>query len=133
MTYNDMLGTFTNLYRTRLFDDSWTVTQEWTGVNVAWLTGYLQRKFVVEVKEAGTIIFVLQQVCYNPFVPPYPATLTHPARHALLQRSRGPIQLHPTLHPPKARQRARRLHLPRAPQITKLPPCRPLRQLRGRA
>jgi hypothetical protein len=61
MTYADLLGTFTNLYRTRLFDDSWSVTQEWTGVNVAWLTGYLQRKFVVEVKEAGTVIFVLQQ------------------------------------------------------------------------
>ncbi len=54
MTYADMLNTFTNLYRTRLFDDTWTVTQQWTGVNVAWLTGYLQKKFVVEVKEAGT-------------------------------------------------------------------------------
>jgi hypothetical protein len=62
MTYSDMLGTFTNLYRTRLFDEKWTVIQEWTSVNVAWLTGYLQKKFVVEVKKSGTVVFVLQQV-----------------------------------------------------------------------
>ncbi|KAK0717300.1 hypothetical protein B0T26DRAFT_646798 [Lasiosphaeria miniovina] len=62
MTYQDMLLTFTNLYRTRLFDDQWTVTQEWTSVSVAWLTGYLQQKFVVEVKKSGTVVFVLQQV-----------------------------------------------------------------------
>lgn len=66
MTYTDMLSTFTNLYRTRLFDDAWTVTQQWTGVNVAWLTGYLQKKFVVEVNEAGTVVFVLQQVPPTP-------------------------------------------------------------------
>ncbi|KAK3372083.1 hypothetical protein B0H63DRAFT_288176 [Podospora didyma] len=62
MTYSDLLGTFTNLYRTRLFDESWTVTQEWTSVNVAWLTGYLQRKFIVEIKKAGTVVIVLQQL-----------------------------------------------------------------------
>lgn len=62
MTYADMLGTFTNLYRTRLFDSSWQVTQEWTSVNVSWLTGYLQKKFVVEVKESGVVVFVLQQL-----------------------------------------------------------------------
>lgn len=61
-TYSDMLHTFTNLYRTRIFDESWTVTQEWTFVNVAWLTGYLQRKFIVEVKHKGTVVIVLQQV-----------------------------------------------------------------------
>ncbi|KAK0707169.1 hypothetical protein B0T21DRAFT_416338 [Apiosordaria backusii] len=34
MTYSDMLHTFTNLYRTRLFDDKWAVAQEWTNVNL---------------------------------------------------------------------------------------------------
>ncbi|KAK4222126.1 putative calpain [Podospora fimiseda] len=62
MTYSDMLNTFTNLYRTRLFDDSWTVAQEWTSVNVAWLSGYLQRKFIIEVKTEGTVVIVLQQL-----------------------------------------------------------------------
>ena len=65
MTYSDMLGTFTNLYRARLFDDTWTVAQEWTSVNVAWLSGYLQeKKFVIEVKEAGMVVIVMQQVLY---------------------------------------------------------------------
>lgn len=62
MSYNDMLHTFTNLYRTHLFDDEWAVAQEWTNVNVAWVSGYLQRKFVIEVKTATTAVFVLQQV-----------------------------------------------------------------------
>ncbi|KAK4171194.1 putative calpain [Triangularia setosa] len=62
MTYSDMLHTFTNLYRTRLFDDQWTVAQEWTNLNVAWVSGYLQRKFVIEVKTATTAVFVLQQL-----------------------------------------------------------------------
>lgn len=62
MSYNDMLHTFTNLYRTRLFDDEWAVAQEWTNVNVAWVSGYLQRKFVIEVKTATTAVFVLQQL-----------------------------------------------------------------------
>lgn len=62
MTYEDMLLTYTNLYRTRIFDKTWTVVQEWTSVNVAWLTGYLQRKFVVDVKTKGVVVFVLSQV-----------------------------------------------------------------------
>jgi hypothetical protein len=62
MTFQDMLTMFTNLYRTRLFDKSWTVVQEWTSVNVAWLTGYLQRKFVIELKEPGLAVIVLSQV-----------------------------------------------------------------------
>jgi len=67
MTYSDMLGTFTNLYRTRLFDDTWTVAQEWTSVNVTWLSGYLQKKFVIEVKEAGMVVIVMHQVrfCFS--------------------------------------------------------------------
>ncbi|KAK0726092.1 hypothetical protein B0H67DRAFT_482053 [Lasiosphaeris hirsuta] len=62
MTFKDMLNTFTNLYRTRLFDDQWTVTQEWTSVSVSWLTGYLQKKFIIKVKETGTVVLVLQQI-----------------------------------------------------------------------
>ncbi|KAK3342141.1 hypothetical protein B0T25DRAFT_466168 [Lasiosphaeria hispida] len=62
MTFKDMLNTFTNLYRTRLFDDQWTVTQEWTSVNVSWLTGYLQKKFIIEVTQTGTVVLVLQQI-----------------------------------------------------------------------
>jgi calpain family cysteine protease len=63
MSFEDMMITFSNLHRTRLFDSSWTVVQEWTSVSVAWLTGYLQRKFVIDVKKAGVTVFVLSQVC----------------------------------------------------------------------
>ena len=65
MSYQDMMVTFTNLYRTRLFDSSWTVVQEWTSVNVAWLTGFLQRKFIVDIKRGGVAVFVLSQVLAN--------------------------------------------------------------------
>jgi hypothetical protein len=63
MAYEDMLSTFKFLHRTRLFDERWTVVQHWTSVNVGWVTGYLQTKFLVEIKKAGPVVFVLCQVC----------------------------------------------------------------------
>lgn len=62
MLYEDVLETFKFLHRTRLFDEKWTVIQQWTSCEVAWLTGYSRTKFVVDVKEAGTIVIVLAQV-----------------------------------------------------------------------
>ena len=65
MSYQDMLETFLFLHRTRLFDEKWTVVQQWTSVNVAWVSGYLNTKFVVEVKKGGMIVIVLTQVCLS--------------------------------------------------------------------
>ncbi|KAJ3522261.1 hypothetical protein NM208_g12934 [Fusarium decemcellulare] len=62
MSYNDMLDNFKWIYRTRLFDERWTVAQQWTSVSVAWLTGYLKKKFIVEVKEEGMVVIVLSQL-----------------------------------------------------------------------
>jgi hypothetical protein len=62
MEFEDMMSAFSNIYRTRLFDKSWTVVQEWTSVNVSWVTGYLQKKFIVTLKEPSTVVFVLSQV-----------------------------------------------------------------------
>ncbi|MDA4131973.1 MAG: calpain family cysteine protease [Thaumarchaeota archaeon] len=62
MAYEDMLETFMFLHRTRLFDEKWTVVQQWTNVNIAWVTGYLQTKFLIEVKKAGMVVIVLSQV-----------------------------------------------------------------------
>ena len=62
MSYEDMLQTFMYLHRTRLFDERWAIIQQWTNVNVAWVTGYLQTKFLVEVKKGGTLVIVLTQV-----------------------------------------------------------------------
>lgn len=61
MTYDDLLTNFKWIYRTRLFDQTWTVTQKWTSIRVAWLTGFLKKKFVVEVKETGMVVIVLTQ------------------------------------------------------------------------
>ncbi|KAH6885761.1 hypothetical protein B0T10DRAFT_83787 [Thelonectria olida] len=62
MTYDDLLSNFKWIYRTRLFDQRWTVVQEWTSLRVSWLTGYLKKKFIVEVKEAGMVVIVLSQL-----------------------------------------------------------------------
>lgn len=64
MSYEDVLMTFRWLYRTRLFDERWTVVQQWTSVRVSWVTGYLKKKFIVEVKEAGLVVIVLSQVSF---------------------------------------------------------------------
>ena len=63
MTFDDLLSRFQILHRTRLFDKEWTVIQKWTTLNVAWVPAFHTTKFVVEVKTAGTVVFVLSQVC----------------------------------------------------------------------
>ncbi|KAH8591345.1 hypothetical protein B0O99DRAFT_632494 [Bisporella sp. PMI_857] len=62
MSYKDMLETFMFIHRTRLFDEKWTVVQQWTSADVSWITGYLQTKFQIEVKKAGLIVIVLTQL-----------------------------------------------------------------------
>ncbi|KAI0620440.1 calpain family cysteine protease [Pyrenophora tritici-repentis] len=62
MTYEEMLERFDLLDRTRLFDDTWTVVQHWTSVSVAWVTGYMDTKFSVEIKKSGPTVFVLCQL-----------------------------------------------------------------------
>jgi len=62
MAYEDMLETFQMLDRTRVFDEKWTVVQQWTSVNVGWVAGYLTTKFIIEVKKAGTVVVVLNQL-----------------------------------------------------------------------
>lgn len=66
MLYDDMLETFKYLHRTRLFDGNWNVIQQWNSCDVSWFTGYLRTKFVVDVKKAGTVVFVLAQVLLAP-------------------------------------------------------------------
>jgi hypothetical protein len=65
MSFEDLLKRFDLLDRTRLFNHDWTVVQQWTSVSVAWVTGYLNTKFSVEIKKAGPTVFVLCQVSGN--------------------------------------------------------------------
>lgn len=62
MSYKDMCQKFDDLSRTRLFDDSWFVMQQWTSVAVSWVSGYLTTKFVIKVTKPGTVVIVLSQV-----------------------------------------------------------------------
>lgn len=68
MSFRDMLETFLFIHRTRIFDDQWTVVQQWTSLNVGWVVGYLNTKFVIEVKKAGTVVIVLSQLDERFFV-----------------------------------------------------------------
>ena len=69
MSYEDVLNNFKWIHRTRLFDETWTVAQQWTSENVAWVPGYLRSKFVVEVRKAGLHVIVLSKVCYSSVIP----------------------------------------------------------------
>lgn len=62
MSFDDMLNRFNSLDRTRLFCDGWSVAQQWTSINVSWMSGYINAKFVVEIKEGGLFVFVLSKV-----------------------------------------------------------------------
>ncbi|CAI6328970.1 unnamed protein product [Periconia digitata] len=62
MSFNDLQKRFYFLDRTRLFNKDWTVVQKWTSVDVAWVTGYMNTKFIVEIKKAGPTVFVLSQL-----------------------------------------------------------------------
>jgi len=62
MSYQDVLETFKYISRTRLFDEKWTVVQQWASVNVGYVSGYVNKKFVIDIKKAGTVVVVLSQL-----------------------------------------------------------------------
>lgn len=62
MTLEDMLSNFKWLHRTRLFDERWTVAQQWTSVPIAWVPGFLKTKFVIEVEQEGIVVIVLSKL-----------------------------------------------------------------------
>lgn len=68
MSFQDVLDTFMYIHRTRLFDEKWTVVQQWTSVNVGWVSGYLNKKFIIEVKKGGTVVIALTQLDERYFV-----------------------------------------------------------------
>lgn len=67
ISYRDMLEKFRDISRTRLFDKSWTVIQQWATMNISWVTGYLQSKFVLEIKTGGLVVITLAQLDYRYF------------------------------------------------------------------
>lgn len=61
MLYDGLRSKFDILDRTRLFDHERTLVQQWTSVNVSWVTGYLNTKFQVEIKKASPTMLVFSQ------------------------------------------------------------------------
>lgn len=66
MAYEDLLSTFQMVFRTRIFDDTWSIAEKWTRMNADWMGEYSRGRFVAEVKSGGLYVFVLSQVC-SPF------------------------------------------------------------------
>ncbi|GKZ73833.1 hypothetical protein AnigIFM50267_010772 [Aspergillus niger] len=62
ISYDDLLKKYQHFDRIRLFNDDWTVTQQWTSLNVPWSATYHSTKFVLDVKNAGPAVIVLSQV-----------------------------------------------------------------------
>ncbi|GAT22271.1 calpain-like protein [Aspergillus luchuensis] len=62
ISYDGLLKKYQHFDRIRLFNDDWTVTQQWTSLNVPWSATYHSTKFVLEVKTAGPAVIVLSQV-----------------------------------------------------------------------
>ena len=62
MSFEDVLNSFKWIHRTRLFDDKWTVAQQWTSDPVSWVSGYLKSKFIIEVKSQGLAVIVFSKV-----------------------------------------------------------------------
>jgi hypothetical protein len=61
MSFRDFLKHFPYINRVRLFDNSWTVAQQWTCVSVPWQPGYLDTKFQFTIEEKGPVVIVLAQ------------------------------------------------------------------------
>lgn len=62
MEYSDMLDRFDDIDRTRLFDDTWNVTQAWTNMKVPWTADYLDTKFEFKLPKKGSVVVVLSQI-----------------------------------------------------------------------
>ncbi|KAH8599322.1 hypothetical protein B0O99DRAFT_504411 [Bisporella sp. PMI_857] len=62
MSYEDLLKKYQTFDRTRLFDDEWKVTQQWTQLEVSWSTDYHSTKFAFTVEKKAPIVLVLSQL-----------------------------------------------------------------------
>ncbi|KAJ5899543.1 hypothetical protein N7495_004287 [Penicillium taxi] len=62
ISYKDLLKKYQHFDRTRLFGDEWTVTQQWTTLNVPWSADYHSTKFIMNVTQSGPTVIVLSQL-----------------------------------------------------------------------
>lgn len=62
ISYRDLLRHYQHFDRTRLFGPEWTVSQQWTSVNVPWSVDYLDTKFKVHLTKPSPVVIVLSQL-----------------------------------------------------------------------
>ncbi|KAL7920778.1 hypothetical protein ACQKWADRAFT_321890 [Trichoderma austrokoningii] len=62
IAYEDLLQKYQAFERTRLFDDSWQVSQIWTTVNVPWMLDYHDTHFSLSIAKPGPVVIVLAQL-----------------------------------------------------------------------
>ncbi|KAG9567288.1 cysteine proteinase, partial [Aureobasidium melanogenum] len=62
VTLDNFLRYFDSIQRTRLFDETWTLTQQWTSVEVpAEAATYLETIFEITLSQSGPVVIVLAQ------------------------------------------------------------------------
>lgn len=62
ISYKDLLRHYQHFDRTRLFGPEWTVSQQWTSVNVPWSVDYLDTKFKIHLSKPSPVVIVLSQL-----------------------------------------------------------------------
>ena len=50
--------------RTRLFGPEWTITQQWTCLDVDWSADYHETKFSINLTKTSPVVIVLSQVTF---------------------------------------------------------------------
>ena len=62
ISYKDLLRKFQSFDRTRLFGPEWSVTQQWTTINIPWSADYNDTKFSVTLTEPSPVVIVLSKL-----------------------------------------------------------------------
>ena len=62
ISYKDLLRKYQFFDRTRLFSPDWSVTQQWTSIDVPWSADYNETMFAFTLTENTPIVIVLSQV-----------------------------------------------------------------------
>ncbi|GAM89994.1 hypothetical protein ANO11243_080340 [Dothideomycetidae sp. 11243] len=62
ISFDDLLNEYQFLDRTRLFDESWHICQQWTSFDVRWTADYNDTKFSLTLSESGPVVLILSQL-----------------------------------------------------------------------
>lgn len=101
ISYDDLLKRYQHFDRTRLFGSEWTITQQWTSLNVPWSADYHSTRFVIELTKTSPVVIVLSQVSEGALLSCWTSRLTLIVGHSLLQGSEWPIHLFSAVPPGK--------------------------------